>query len=325
MQPCLFSIFAGVVIPALCTVTQPTFAQGFPDRMVRVVVPTAPGGSIDTTARVVAAKLAALWSKPVVIENRPGAGMIIGADAAAKSPSDGYTLLIAHDGTMAMNPVVYPNLPYHPQRDFAPVALLAAIPEVLLVNAAVPARSVRELIALAKVNPGKLNHATGGTATLLALELFKAMAGVEIASIPFRGGAPAVTGTMSGETQLMFADLATATPAMQSGKLRSLAVTTAQRVPSVPNVPTLDEAGVRGYDVATWIGAFAPAGTPNSIVAKVEAGMKEALASSEVRDKLEALSMQVRSGSSEDMRAVLAADIAKWSRLVREQSIQIPQ
>ena len=293
--------------------------------MVRVVVPTAPGGSIDTTARVVAAKLAALWSKPVVIENRPGAGMIIGADAAAKSPSDGYTLLIAHDGTMAMNPVVYPNLPYHPQRDFAPVALLAAIPEVLLVNAAVPARSVRELIALAKVNPGKLNHATGGTATLLALELFKAMAGVEIASIPFRGGAPAVTGTMSGETQLMFADLATATPAMQSGKLRSLAVTTSQRVPSVPNVPTLDEAGVRGYDVATWIGAFAPAGTPNSIVAKVEAGMKEALASSEVRDKLEALSMQVRSGSSEDMRAVLAADIAKWSRLVREQSIQIPQ
>src|SRR5437763_1213830 len=228
MQPCLFSIFAGVVIPALCTVTQPTFAQGFPDGMVRVVVPTAPGGSIDTTARVVAAKLAALWSKPVVIENRPGAGMIIGADAAAKSPSDGYTLLIAHDGTMAMNPVDYPNLPYHPQRDFAPVALLAAIPEVLLVNAAVPARSVRELIALAKVNPGKLNHATGGTATLLALELFKAMADVEIASIPFRGGAPAVTGTMSGETQLMFADLATATPAMQSGKLRSLAVTTAQ-------------------------------------------------------------------------------------------------
>jgi tripartite-type tricarboxylate transporter receptor subunit TctC len=269
-----------------------------------IIVPTAPGGSIDTTARVVGAKLAEFWGKPVVIENRPGAGMIIGAEAAAKSAPDGYTLLIAHDGTMAMNPVVYPNLPYHSQRDFEPVALLAAIPEVVLVNAAVPAKSIRELIALAKANPGKLNHATGGTATLLALELFKAMAGVEITSIPFRGGAPAVTAAMAGETQLIFADLATAHAGMQSGKLRTLAVTTAQRVPSLPEVPTLDEAGVPGYDVVTWIGAFAPAGTPKAIIGRIEAGIRQALASAEVRDKLEALSMQIRGASSEDMEAL---------------------
>jgi tripartite-type tricarboxylate transporter receptor subunit TctC len=261
----------------------------------------------------------------VVIENRPGAGMIIGAEAAAKSAPDGYTLLMAHDGTMAMNPVVYPSLPYHSQRDFEPVALIAAIPEAVLVNAALAVRSVGELIALAKANPGKLNHATGGTATLLALELFKAMAGVEITSIPFRGGAPAVTSVMSGETQLIFADFATANAGMQSGKLRILAVTTAQRVPSLPEVPTLDEAGVPGYDVATWIGAFVPAGTPKAALGRIEAGIKQALAGAEVRDKLEALGMQIRSGSSEEMRAVLAADIAKWGRLVKEKNIQIAQ
>ena len=228
--------------------------QSYPERTVRIIVPTAAGGSIDTTARVVAAALAERWGKPVVIENRPGAAMIIGTEAAAKSPPDGYTLLVAHDGTMAMNPVVYPNLAYHSQRDFEPLALLTSIPEVVLVNEALPVKSIRELIAFAKANPGKLNHASGGTATLLALELFKAMA-----EVPFRGGAPAVTGVMSGETQVIFADLATAHAGMQSGKLRTLAVTTRKRVPRLPDVPTIDESGVPGYDVATWIGAFAPA------------------------------------------------------------------
>ena len=300
-------------------------AQDFPERAVRIIVPTAPGGSIDTTARVVAAKLAEFWGKPVVIENRPGASMIIGAEAAAKSAPDGYTPLVAHDGTMAMNPVVYPNLAYHSQRDFEPVALLTAIPEVVLVNETVPAKSIGDLIALAKANPGKLNHATGGTATLLALELFKAMAGVDIASIPFRGGAPAVTATMSGETQLIFADLATANAGMQSGKLRTLAVTTRKRVPRLPDVPTIDESGVPGYDVATWIGAFAPAGTAKAVIGKIEGDIKRALATSEVRAKLEALRMEIRSGASEEMRAVLAGDMVKWGRLVKEKNIRIAQ
>ena len=300
-------------------------AQGYPERAVRIIVPTAPGGSIDTTARVVAGKLAELWGKPVVIENRPGAAMIIGAEAAAKSAADGYTLLVAHDGTMAMNPVVYPALPYHSQRDFEPVALLTSIPEVLLVNERVPAKSVRELIALAKTSPGTLNHASGGTATLLALELFKAMAEIDITSIPFRGAAPAVTGTMAGETQLIFADLASAQAGMQSGKLRTLAVTTAQRVARLPEVPTMHEAGVPGYDVATWVGAFAPIGTPRTITGKIEADIKQALATPEVRTRLEALSMEIRSGASEEMRALLAGDMAKWGRLVKEKNIQIAQ
>jgi tripartite-type tricarboxylate transporter receptor subunit TctC len=312
-------LLAGTLAPL------PTSAQTYPERAVRIIVPTAPGGSIDTTARVVAGKLAELWGKPVVIENRPGASMIIGAEAAAKSAADGYTLLVAHDGTMAMNPVVYPNLAYHSQRDFEPVALLTSIPEVLLVNESVPAKSVRELIALAKASPGRLNHASGGTATLLALELFKAMAGVDITSIPFRGAVPAVTGTMSGETQLIFADLASAHAGMQSGKLRTLAVTTSQRVARLPDVPTIHEAGVPGYDVTTWVGAFAPAGTPRAITGKIEADIKQALATPEVRAKLEAVSMEVRSGASEEMRALLAGDMAKWGRLVQEKNIRIAQ
>jgi tripartite-type tricarboxylate transporter receptor subunit TctC len=318
----------GVLAAALVTLAalaQTAHGQTYPDRTVRIIVPTAPGGSIDTTARVVAGKLAELWGKPVVIENRAGAAMIIGTEAAAKSAPDGYTLLVAHDGTMAMNPVIYPNLGYHSQRDFEPVALLTSIPEVLLVNEKVPAKSVRDLVALAKANPGRLNHASGGTATLLALELFKAMAGVDITSIPFRGGAPAVTGVMAGDTEMIFADLATANAGMQSGKLRTLAVTTLKRVPRLPDVPTIDESGVPGYDVATWIGMFAPAGTPKDIVGKIEADVRQALAALEVRAKLEALSMEIRSGASAEMRAILAGDMGKWGRLVREKNIQIAQ
>jgi tripartite-type tricarboxylate transporter receptor subunit TctC len=233
--------------------------------------------------------------------------------------------LIAHDGTMAMNPVVYPNLAYHSQRDFEPLALLTSIPEVVLVNEALPVKSIRELIAFAKANPGKLNHASGGTATLLALELFKAMAEVDITNVPFRGGAPAVTGVMSGETQVIFADLATANAGMQSGKLRTLAVTTLARVLRLRDVPTIDESGVPGYDVATWIGAFAPAGTPKAILDKIEAAIKQALAAPDVRAKLEALSMEIRSGAREELRAVLAADMGKWGHLVKEKNIRFAQ
>jgi tripartite-type tricarboxylate transporter receptor subunit TctC len=193
----------------LAASTSLAFAQTFPDRPVKVIVPTAPGGSIDTTARAVAERMQAKWGKPVVIENRPGASMRLGAEAVQKSPADGYTLLVAHDGTMAINPLVFPDLPYDPQKDFVPLGLVVSIPEALMVNQAVPANSVTELIALAKKEPGQLTHASGGSATLLSLELFKAMAGIDIRSIPYRGGAPAVTGTIGGETSMIIADLTT--------------------------------------------------------------------------------------------------------------------
>jgi tripartite-type tricarboxylate transporter receptor subunit TctC len=301
----------------------PAAAQTYPDRTVRIIVPTAAGGSIDTTARVVGAKLSDAWGKPVIIENRPGASMITGADAAAKSPADGYTLLVAHDGTTAMNQAVYPNLPYHAQKDFEPVALMTSIPLVILVNEKVEAKTLKELIELARASPGKLNHASGGTATLLALELLKAMTGVNITSIPYRGGAPAVTGTMSGDSHMIIADVATSAAGRQSGKLRTLAVTTLQRTKGLPDVPTADEAGVPGYETSTWIGAFVPAGTPKVIIGKIESDIKTALALPDVRERLERIGMEIRSGTAEELKNKLAADIQKWSRLVKEKNIKI--
>ena len=303
--------------------TEPAAAQSYPEREVRIIVPTAPGGSIDLIARVVGERLSQKWGKPVIIENKPGAGMRIGADAAAKSPPDGYTLLVAHDGTLAMNAVVYPDLPYRPQQDFVPLAMMTAIPGVLMVHEAFQAKSIKQLIALAKDSPGKLNHASGGTATLLWLELFKAMAGVDITSVPFRGGAPAVTGVMGGQVDMLFADIATANTGLNSGKLRALGVTSAKRVKTLPDTPTIDEAGVPGYDVATWIGAFAPKGTPQPIADRIEAGIKEALGLAEVRAKLEAVGMEIGSGTAQEMRRVLDRDIEQWRKLVLERNIKI--
>jgi tripartite-type tricarboxylate transporter receptor subunit TctC len=303
----------------------PTAAQPYPSKTIRIIVPTAPGGAIDTTARVVAGKLQEQWGKPVVIENRPGAAMRIGAEAVAKAAPDGYTLLVAHDGTMAINPMAFPDLPYDPRKDFAPVGLLASIPEAVMVNVGVPAKSISELIALAMRHPYELTHATGGSATLLALELFKAMAGVKIRSIPYRGGAPAVTATIGRETSMIIADLATANAALQSDRIRPLAVTSLTRSKTYPDLPPLNEAGVPGYEVNTWMGVFAPAATPMDIVAKLESGIKKALAMPEVRARFEIAGMTVRSGSAEEMRKLLAADIAKWSKLVRENNIEIVQ
>jgi tripartite-type tricarboxylate transporter receptor subunit TctC len=298
-------------------------AQGFPDKPVKIVVPTAPGGAIDMIARVIGEKLQAKWGKPVIVENRPGAAMRIGAEAVAKSPADGYTLLVAHDGTMAINYVAFPDLPYDPQKDFEPVGLVATIPEAVMVNVDVPAKSIQELIALAKTEPGKLTHASGGSATLLALELFKAMTGTDIRSIPYRGGAPATTAAISGETNMIIADLATGAAGLQSDRIRPLAVTSMTRSKKYPDIPTLNEAGVKGYEVNTWMGFFAPARTPKEVIAKIEEGIKEAVQQPDVRQRLEMTGMDVRNGTAEEMRSILATDIEKWRKLVKEQNIKI--
>jgi tripartite-type tricarboxylate transporter receptor subunit TctC len=300
-------------------------AADYPSRPVTLIVAFTPGGPSDVLARILGKKLEQILGQPFVVENRPGAGGNIAAELAARAAPDGYTLLMGNNSILATNASLYAKVGFDAEKDFAPISLIGSQANILVVNPALPAKSMGELIALAKANPGKLNHASGGTATLLALELFKAMAGVDIASIPFRGGAPAVTGVMSGDTQLIFADLATANAGMQSGKLRTLAVTTLKRAPRLPDVPTIDESGVPGYDVATWIGAFAPAGTPKSIVGKIEADIKQALAAPEVKTKLEALSMEIRSGASAEMRDLLAGDIGKWGRLVKDRNIQIAQ
>jgi tripartite-type tricarboxylate transporter receptor subunit TctC len=308
---------------ALAPIAAPAVADNFPDRAVKVIVPTAPGGSIDTTARVIAERMQAKWGKPVVIENRPGAAMRIGAEAVQKSPADGYTLLVAHDGTMAINPLVFPDLPCDPQKDFVPLGLVVAIPEALMVNKTVPANSVAELISLAKKEPGQLTHASGGSATLLSLELFKAMAGLDIRSIPYRGGAPAVTGTITGETSMIIADLTTGNAGLQSDRIRPLAVTSMERSRKYPGLPTMNEAGVPGYEVNTWIAFFAPAGTPKEAAAAIEAAIKDAVAAPEVRARFETTGGNVQSGSAEQLRQVLAADVAKWAKLVKDKDIKL--
>jgi tripartite-type tricarboxylate transporter receptor subunit TctC len=307
---------------ALWFSTTLAFAE-FPERQVKIVVPTAPGGSIDTTARVIAEKMQAKWGKPVIIENRPGAAMRLGAEAVQKSPADGYTLLVAHDGTMAINPLVFPDLPYDAQKDFVPLGLVISIPEALMVNKAVPANSVVELIALAMKQPGQLTHASGGSASLLSLELFKAMAHVDIRSIPYRGGAPAVTATIGGETSMIIADLTTGNAGLQSDRMRPLAVTSMTRSKKYPDLRTMNEAGVSGYEVNTWIAFFAPAGTPKPVADAIEAAIKEAVAMPEVRARFETTGANVRSGSAAELQQLLANDVAKWAKLVKDNNIKL--
>ncbi len=276
-----------ILIAAVAVAASAASAQNFPDHAVRIIVPTAPGGAIDTTARVIGGKLQEKWGKPVVIENRPGAAMQVGAEAVRRAPADGYTLLVAHDGTMAMNPLVFPNLPYDPQKDFEPIGLVISIPEAVMVNVNVPANSIAALIALAKKEPGQLTHASGGSATLLSLELLKSMAGIDIRSIPYRGGAPAVTATIAGETSMIIADLTTGAPGLQSDRIRPLAVTSLTRSKLYPQLGTVDELGVPGYEVNTWMGVFAPAGTPKHVAAEIETAIQAAVAMPDVRARFE--------------------------------------
>ena len=300
-------------------------AQEFPEHAVKIIVPSSPGGAIDLTGRVIGQKLQEKWGKPVIIENRPGASMQIGADAVAKSRPDGYTLLVAHDGTMAMNPLVFPNLAYDPQKDFEPLGLVISIPEVVMVNVDVPVHSISGLVSLAKKSPGKLTHATGGSATLLSLELFKAMADVDIRSIQYRGAAPSVTALIGGETTMQIADLTSALPGLRSDRVRPLAVTSLTRSKLYPNLDTVDHAGVPGYEVNTWMGFFAAAHTPKAVTEKIEAGIEEAVAMPDVRSRFESTGAEMRSGTPTEMRQVLAADLVKWAKLVHDRHIKFDE
>ena len=251
--------------------------------------------------------------------------MRIGTDAVAKAQPDGYTILFAHDGAMAMNVAVFKQLAYDPQKDFAPIAMMASLPLALMVHQNVPVNSLQELITYARKNPGKLNHASGGTATLLALELFKAHADLDIKSVPFMGGSTTVNAVMSGTVEMLIADVSTAAPALQSPQVKILGISTLERQKILPNVPTLDESGVKGYEVRTWIGAFAPAGTPKPILDKWEKGITEAMRSGDVRDKVEGAGLIALDSGADVMRQRVAADIRKWVTLVRERNLQFDQ
>jgi tripartite-type tricarboxylate transporter receptor subunit TctC len=279
------------VAAALAVATQPVCAQSWPSRPVHLVVPYAPGGPVDLSARLLAPGLQQALGQPVVVENKPGAGGNIGADFVAKSAADGHTLVMGAIATHAINPALYRNFPYDPVRDFRHIALIVQVPNVLVVNNDLPARSVAELVALAKSKPGKLDFASGssGSTGHLAGELFKQLTGTYIVHIPYKGSAPATADLFAGRVQLMFDNLASALPNIRAGKVRALAVTTARRTGFLPELPTLEESGLKGFDMTTWWGLMAPAKTPDAAVERLAQETAKAIDSPDLKERLRAI------------------------------------
>jgi tripartite-type tricarboxylate transporter receptor subunit TctC len=296
-------------------------AEGsFPDKPVRFVVGFTPGGPSDILARALGGKLADAWRSQVVIENRPGAGGNIAAEVVAKSAPDGYTWLLGNNSILATNQSLYRALGYDPVRDFAPVALVAIQPNILVVNPDVPAKSVRELIALAKSRPGRLNYASSGSgaAAHLAGELFKSMTGVDMVHVPYKGAQPALTDVIAGQAQLMFATSASVIPYIKAGRLRALAVTGAKRSASVPDLPTVSEAGVPGFEAITWHGVVVPAATPPALIERLNRDIVAALGQRDLRERLEALGAEIAAGTPRAFADYIAAEIPKWTQVVKD-------
>ena len=302
------------------------FAQSaYPDRPVRLIVAFAPGGFTDIVGRVTAAKLSETLGQQVIVDNKAGAGGIIGTEVGAKAPPDGYTLLLGTISTHAMNPHLYKSLPYDPMKDFAPIARVATSPNILVVHPSVPAKTVAELIAVAKAKPGDLKYGSGGngTSSHLAGEMFKSMASVDILHVPYRSTSPGVTALLAGEISLMFDTLPSSLPHVQAGTLRALAVTPRERVAFVPDLPTVQESGLPGFEMGVWVGIFAPAGTPSPVVARLDAETKKLLALPDVVARFEALGVTPFYASPDGLAAYLREETEKWGKVVRGAGIKI--
>ncbi|MEP7068459.1 MAG: tripartite tricarboxylate transporter substrate binding protein [Usitatibacter sp.] len=307
------------IVLALAAVVFDAHADGYPAKPIRFVVPYPAGGPLDTVARLLGQKVSESTKQPVIVDNKPGAGGNIGADAVAKSPADGYTILMGAVATHAINPTLYGNLPYDAVRDFTAVTQVASTPNLLVVNPAVPASTVREFIAYAKANPGKLNFGSGstGSAGHLAGELFKSMAGVDMTHVPYKGAAPAMNDLIGGQIQLMFDNLASSLAQVRGGKIRALAVTTARRSALAPELPTIAESGLPGFDISTWFGVFVPAGTPREVVDRLHAEFAKALAAPDIREKLRNLGAEPVASSPEEFAAYIRAEGDKYARVIK--------
>ncbi|MDP9897527.1 tripartite-type tricarboxylate transporter receptor subunit TctC [Variovorax boronicumulans] len=298
-------------------------ADAWPSKPVRMVVSYPPGGTVDAVARIIAPRLSARLGQPVVIDNRGGAGGAIGGDLVAKSAPDGYTVML-DASNHAQNPALR-KMPFDTLRDLAPVSLLVKVPNVLVVNPSAPIKSVPDLIAQAKAKPGGINYASSGngSAQHLAGELFASMAGVQITHVAYKGGGPALTDVMSGHVPVFFASLASSLPFIQGGKLRALAVTGKARSPALPQLPTVSEAGLPGYEVYEWNAVFVPAGTPAPVVERLSKEVAATLREPEVRTRLEALGAEVIGSSPAELDSFRRAEIAKWTRLAKDNKIQV--
>lgn len=311
------------VATLLCFIASAAHAT-YPDKPIRFIVPFPPGGSGDQVIRLVASGMTKPLGQPIVVDNKPGAGGAIGMDAAARSAPDGYTLVLASIGPMSILPA-RPGLGYDPLRDLQPISLLTTNPFLVVVHPSVPAHSVAELIGYLKSNPGKLNYASVGNGSLghLAGELFKSQAGVEMVHVPFRGGAPAMQDTIAGHTQLMFANINEALPYVKAGKLRALAVTSKQRHPVAPDMPTLDESGLPGYEAIAWNGAAAPAGTPREIVDRLRVEMEKSLRLPTSDRNLRDLGLTPVGSTPAAFADLISQEQAKWGALIRKLNIKL--
>ena len=313
-----------VLAAALCCAS--AHAQNYPSRAIRFVVPLAPGGAGDIVARTVAAKLAEMWGQQIVIDNRPGANTIIGTDLVAKAKTDGYTWLLGVQGSLAINPASYASLPYDAEKDFDPVTQMTLYGYVLVVHPALPARNVTEFIALARARPGQLAYGTSGNggSNHLAGESLRLAAGIKINAIPYKGSAPALTALLSGDVPLMFDTLITSIPLLKAGRLRALGVTLPRRSAALPEVPTIAEAGVRGYEFTAWQSIVVPAGTDKTIIGRIHADVVKVLALAEVRRKLVDEGANELIGSIPDaLGRLIRTDIQKYRKLIAESGIRI--
>jgi tripartite-type tricarboxylate transporter receptor subunit TctC len=295
-------------------------AQGpYPSRPIRYVVPFAPGGPTDIMSRAIAERLAVSLGAPVVVDNRAGAGGSLGAEIVARSAPDGYTLMIGHVGTHAINISLYAKVNYDPIRDFQPISMVATLPFVLVVNPGVPAKDVKELISLARARPGALNFASAGSGgpTHLAGELFKSTAAIDIVHVPYKGNAAALADLVGGQVQMMFSNMLTAMPFVRAGKLRAIAVSTLKRSPQAPELPTVAEGGAPGYDVTPWYGVLAPAGLPKPLLARLHAEVSRIVDSTEMRERFVTQGVDVASSTPEAFAALIKAEIPRWRELVK--------
>jgi tripartite-type tricarboxylate transporter receptor subunit TctC len=298
-------------------------AEPYPTKTIKIVVPFAVGGIADTFGRVIAQKLTETWGQPVIIENKAGAGGNIGADFVAKSPPDGYTLVIGNIGTHAVNPYLMKSMPFDPQKDFVPIAHLMDAEGLLAVNTALPVKTIPDLIAYAKANPGKLSYASAGIGTTshLAGELFKITTKVDMVHVPYKGNSPAITDVMGGQAQMIFATMPTVIQQVRSGRLRAVASLGATRAAATPDVPTIAET-LPGFEVNNWIGLFAPAGTPHEIVAKLNAEVQKIMRTPEVEKRLETEGARFIPSTPESFAAFQKAEAAKWGKAIQEAGLK---
>jgi tripartite-type tricarboxylate transporter receptor subunit TctC len=309
----------------LCVAAAQAFAQGYPAKPLKMIIPYPPGGGNDTLGRLFAAKLGDRLGQPVVVENRPGAGTLIGTELAAKSPADGYTILLSSIATHALSPNLYAKVPYDPVKDFAPITLLGIAPTVLVVPADLPAKDLAELVAAAKAKPGGLAYASGGNGTPPHIngEVFKSVAGVDLLHVPYKGGGPALVDLMAGRVQVMLDTAASAMPHVRSGKLRALAITGARRSPEYPDIPTFAEAGLPGYDTNAWYSMHAPAGTPPEIVRRLNAELVASLKDPDVQARFKQLTTEPVGNTPEEFAAFVKAELDKYARVIKSAGIRL--